>query len=468
MFDHKIAEQTLDNFFENYSYLFVIDVVRTSDGYLYPGYEEREPGYAKTWLNAYNQAFALKLNHSITPKVMQEIQGLSMQHLEVLKGCFKNNANHFAIGLQCQYQGSQVKKRTYNPSTSLDGFRQLIQTWFIDVDIVTHMMHFKGDKLDVIFFKSRDKLIYRHFNKDGVEIDRDTFLPGKYEEAIKKGQMLLRDVNYECIVNSCPQDFITDRSTQAFTADKVADLCHAYNEQIVKDVTCNEKIKTIVKFIQSSLQLHPFADGNIRTCYILLNRLLVEEGLSMTLLANPYQLYGFSVTELVQIIKEGQQYCKDFLQGIVPNFNGNGILVPPKIGPENLYDAKEELATFIKMIKSETPKTGFLFFTPIPQALLKKYGLVDDSQPSLEKGLRRAAAKNNMTDLKLFIQFTNNMNAKDSNPTVGRTALHWAAEKGHVDCYHLLIENGADVTLLDANGRCAVLPETNVEAKMTV
>lgn len=87
--------------------------------------------------------------------------------------------------------------------------------------------------------------------------------------------------------------------------------------------------------------------------------------------------------------------------------------------------------------------------------LVAKYKLPDDSQPSLEKGLRVAATNNHVEDLKFFISMVKNINAQDANPKVKRTALHWAAIKGHDECYQLLLAAGAKTDILDFEEKMA-------------
>ncbi len=99
--------------------------------------------------------------------------------------------------------------------------------------------------------------------------------------------------------------------------------------------------------------------------------------------------------------------------------------------------------------------SSVLFETTDINILIKKYNLPDSSQVSLEKGLRNAATNNQVEDLKKFIQLVKNINAQDANPKVKRTALHWAAIKGHDDCCQLLLESGANHSIPDAIGETA-------------
>lgn len=88
--------------------------------------------------------------------------------------------------------------------------------------------------------------------------------------------------------------------------------------------------------------------------------------------------------------------------------------------------------------------------------LLVKYKLPDNSQTSLEKGLRNAATNNQIEDLNAFLKLVKNINATDANPAVKRTAVHWAAFRGNTECYEALVVAGADINIPDAKGNTAL------------
>lgn len=109
---------------------------------------------------------------------------------------------------------------------------------------------------------------------------------------------------------------------------------------------------------------------------------------------------------------------------------------------------------------SNTPlslKRGFFNKEDRSSLLLKKYKLPDASQESLEKGLRNTAARNELDDLRYFIQHVNNINSQDKNPISKKTALHWAVLKNHAEAYDLLISSGAKADIEDAEGNLAIL-----------
>lgn len=114
--------------------------------------------------------------------------------------------------------------------------------------------------------------------------------------------------------------------------------------------------------------------------------------------------------------------------------------------------------THVKSLSEEKMGSNYQSTHPLFQnaemrSLLKKYSLPDDTQASLEKGLRNAATNNNVADLELFIRVVKNINAQDTNPKMKRTALHWASVKGHKECYRLLQDAGAKANIPDADGK---------------
>lgn len=105
--------------------------------------------------------------------------------------------------------------------------------------------------------------------------------------------------------------------------------------------------------------------------------------------------------------------------------------------------------------KTLTNSSLNLYETGEITSLLKKYSLPDSSQAALERGLRIAATNNKIGDLGKFIKYVKNIDAQDTNMNVRRTALHWAAVKGHNKCCKLLLDAGASVTIPDARNETA-------------
>lgn len=76
----------------------------------------------------------------------------------------------------------------------------------------------------------------------------------------------------------------------------------------------NEKLRAIVRICQDKEDTHVFIDGNVRNAGILLiNKLLLEQGLSPTALYDVNCLDGLSEDELIERIKEGQAFVRSLM-----------------------------------------------------------------------------------------------------------------------------------------------------------
>jgi hypothetical protein len=78
-----------------------------------------------------------------------------------------------------------------------------------------------------------------------------------------------------------------------------------YEDAIKKATDDDTKLNAIVEFVRNSEQIHPFHDGNCRTMYLLLQKLLIENNFSPTLLEDPNVLDMYDVSALVKLVKKG-------------------------------------------------------------------------------------------------------------------------------------------------------------------
>lgn len=103
--------------------------------------------------------------------------------------------------------------------------------------------------------------------------------------------------------------------TESFLTNLVSDVTDranhyldCYKKNIDQAKTIDEKLEVIVTLVKHLHQFHLFWDGNGRTfCFFLLNRLLIQENLTPTIVEDPSYFTGWSVEELVTQVKEGQQ-----------------------------------------------------------------------------------------------------------------------------------------------------------------
>jgi|GEM_PF-5322430 len=97
--------------------------------------------------------------------------------------------------------------------------------------------------------------------------------------------------------------FAADAST---IKKEIKTICKNYNKEITKSpLTSREKISIIVKAVQAINQIHPYVDANIRTCLVCLQKLLWENDMLPTMLADPNIFDGFSHEEIVTLVEEG-------------------------------------------------------------------------------------------------------------------------------------------------------------------
>ncbi|KGP62438.1 hypothetical protein EP47_01570 [Legionella norrlandica] len=107
--------------------------------------------------------------------------------------------------------------------------------------------------------------------------------------------------------------FVADTLSLEEIESRVQAIINEYYKEISAAATSDEKLIAIVKLVQGLEQLHPFEDANCRTfCMLLLNRELIANHLEPTMVRDPNFFDLKSQSELVTLIKEGQQHLKQY------------------------------------------------------------------------------------------------------------------------------------------------------------
>ncbi|HEY4036252.1 MAG TPA: hypothetical protein VGL94_20015 [Ktedonobacteraceae bacterium] len=118
------------------------------------------------------------------------------------------------------------------------------------------------------------------------------------------------DTYYYRTTNSTPEECLAIANT---IIDKYyAEIDEINNkEEISKSTNDDDKLTAIVGCCQDLNQAHLFYDGNIRTiAFGVLPKLLLENGFCPTILHDPNILDGYSIAEIKNAIREGQEYFR--------------------------------------------------------------------------------------------------------------------------------------------------------------
>lgn len=105
---------------------------------------------------------------------------------------------------------------------------------------------------------------------------------------------------------------LTFKERLKFSIDKRSIAIMTYNKEILNSTNDKDKLYAIAKLIRFLEILHCYADGNLRTCNLLLIKLLIDNNFYPCILKDPHLLHGYlCVSELVKEIIEGVKYFID-------------------------------------------------------------------------------------------------------------------------------------------------------------
>lgn len=126
------------------------------------------------------------------------------------------------------------------------------------------------------------------------------------------------EINPVQLVNQSGKEIIIGRVYHEIPLNRenIKTYCDKYNKQISviktlynsEEVTQHKIITTIAEVCRNIQVTHPYQDGNARAIgCLLVNGLLMAEGMSPAIIHDANFFDGHSVDELVEVIKEGQQ-----------------------------------------------------------------------------------------------------------------------------------------------------------------
>lgn len=438
-------------------YLFLTDLCRMYFKHNYRSYSDTEPGYGASMLKAYILAFSMPRDGKLSEELIRSIHKIAMSFDPNIEGgVYKNEHNNFAIA---PYRQIDPKQRVIIPTYSVtaDGINEFVKSWLLNNNSPMHCVCLEKR---VNPEQSINYVVEGH--PEGLKIttisplnQSSTSQICNFADGIELIAKLLSDPNYKCEVNFFVHE--PANNVQRKTTEALRSTVSSFNKEIVACKTDDQKIALIAKYIQKIDHIHPFLDGNIRTCYILLNKLLRDYGLSPTLLMNPNRMDCCSVIEFVQMIKQGQIHFQQLLnhkEGTLELNSPDEISELKKLvfSEDELHDVDQSLvAAFIDCITKDTlAKTNnsgnnpyhFLKAEPVKSGYLDEINALINSRSkdnlslisSMNDGkynlvLRKACAHSCVEVIRALLKYKAELSLditeKSSN---GKSAIDWLAE----------------------------------------
>lgn len=142
------------------------------------------------------------------------------------------------------------------------------------------------------------------------------------EKITRRAEYMLSEIN---------DSYLRFELARVSSISETARTCDVFSDQYriaLKEAKSDqEKIEAIVTYIQNLHQYHPFADGNGRTfIFFILNKLLHENNLAPTIIKSPGRFTGWSVKELAEEVKKGQQLFESICAPDGTNADVNQLL----------------------------------------------------------------------------------------------------------------------------------------------
>jgi hypothetical protein len=281
-------------------------------------------------------------------------------------GRYKTENNYFPVNPQRINNGQEYQSI---PSYSVDivGIREFLLHWFSNNEEPVHMLSFTA-RDEKLFATKTMFVILKDVSKESSFLWKimtnyqRTHLTLDLEDTITKMIPLMEDYHYNFRITSMFGISKKDE-VSAKTHEKMTLIINDFQKAIIRAHSNDEKITAIVTHVQHIAQLHPFKDGNIRSCYVLINKLLRDYDLPLTILSNPNRLDCCSVATNVAMVKLGQIFYKQLLQ----HKQGSLLFKMPEetpeeiiINPQPLADIDSQLVeSFINNVLKNEPMKSF-------------------------------------------------------------------------------------------------------------
>jgi hypothetical protein len=350
---------------KDFIYVYLTDLCRVMLDHDYKHYVNTEPGYGEAILKAYQKAFSTPKDGKITQDLIKNIHQTAMSFgSRNNQDQYKDKLTNFTI---CFSENRDYKKEKHiHPyyNASPEGLKEYLCYWKKQKGLNQALRFIKkdADKLrstNHIFLVSPYGLHFTKYipeNNENIQTKDMTFKDG-----FNLICEMLDDCTFNCYME--PMLLIKKNTIKETTKQLMEDVINQYNEGMKNALSSDEKLKEAVTFLQRVTQIHPFIDGNIRTCYILLNKLLRDFDLPLTVLINPNRLDCCSLSEVISMVKQGQEHYQQLLKhekgSITLKFpNEMKLLQTITLNPQELFDIESQslIKAFINCLIHKTPE----------------------------------------------------------------------------------------------------------------
>lgn len=256
-------------------------------------YEEKEPGYLESMFAGLN----LILKNVNTPLTIEFIEKLHDTCVGKIKlsyayiddnGEIKTMLEKFPLGIR-RNEGTSfgLIVNGWESNVSEQGMRELLEK-LADGD---NYFEVKGEYQQDVYNASAltDKLITEEFAAQVIE--------------------KIKNSSYVISINRSPNGQNSKNNTAKVIRQRMASIIQQYQQTIATATEQDTKLNAIVSCIHELELTHPFYDGNCRTFGILLlNKLLLQEGFSPTVVANADAFDAYGTAELCEMVRKGMKF----------------------------------------------------------------------------------------------------------------------------------------------------------------
>ncbi|WP_169708772.1 Fic family protein [Trinickia terrae] len=164
----------------------------------------------------------------------------------------------------------------------------------------------------------------KNMSEDGLREMLATYNPHRHDAAFRLFSATETDDEGAPLPAKAADDFSQQKLIQLVTpiqehyevSAAADDILRRHADHIEAAAPGDAKLRAIARCCQELERTHLFADGNARTVgFLVLNKLLLENGMPPAMLADPNRFDGFSANELVGEIKHGQATFQRFAAG---------------------------------------------------------------------------------------------------------------------------------------------------------